>query len=202
MLYTEMIGEVLAEAQGCPREQAARAVRNACIEWCKKTLCLTEGSQIQFDGTDVPSLDLDQVVHDIVGAWVDGKRVLVTHMNDERVEDIPDGEYDYAITYADPANPVLHPAATAEAPVTVDLMLAFGPGPTSTEVTELLWQRYSEWLTSGALYRVLEMPGKSWTNPESASYHKGRYEDAMSAEAVWQGRNRVSSAQRLRTKPA
>lgn len=200
MLYMDMIGDVLAEAQGCPRETAMRAMRNACMEWCRRTYCLTEGSQVVFDGIDVPSLDMDQVVYDIVDAWVGDDPVLITHQNDPEIEQLDTGRY--AITYADPANLELHPPASVDAPVTVDLMVAFGPGPQSTEITGLLWQRYSEWLTSGALYRVLAMPGKSWSNAQLAEYHQGRYELRMNSEAAFLGRNRVNNGQLLRVKPA
>jgi hypothetical protein len=207
MLYTDMITGVLAEAPGCPRATAVRAIRNACMEWCRKTRCLTEGQQLTFTGIDLPSEDLDQVVYALLDASVpvageDPKPVLVTHMNDERLDDLDSLGIDYAINFADPANLQLitatHIAAPTEAaPITVDALVAYGPGPTSTEVPALLWQRYSEWLESGALYRVLAVPGKSWSNADSAAYHKTRFEAERDAEALRQGGNRENKAQRL-----
>jgi hypothetical protein len=206
MLYTDMIDGVLAKARGCPRELATDAVRDTCIEWCKDTLCLTEGSTIVFDSVDVPNEELDQVVHAIVDALIDDERVLLTHMNDDRLADLSSFGYDYAITYADPANLHLTVAdvaaePTVAAPITCELLIAFGPGPTSTEVPALLWQRYSEWLRSGALYRVLEEPGNSWTNAKSAAYHKTRYEAEMARVAQEQAMNR-ENGRRTRTRPA
>lgn len=196
MLFTDMIAGVLARARGCPRETATNAMRNACMEWCRNTYCLTEGVRVTVDGIDVPSLDMDQVVYDILDAWVGSTPVRITHMNDPEVERLDVDEY--ALTYADPANIQLTPPGTVEVPVTLDMLVAFGPGPEATEVSALLWQRYSEWLTSGALYRVLEEPGNSWTNEKSAAYHKTRYEDAMTSEAAFLGRNRVNNGQILR----
>lgn len=199
MLYLDMISALLVRAKGCPEFEAVDAMRNACIEFCTETYWLTTGNQVVVDGTEVPVTDLHTQVVDILDAKIDGEDVLVTHLNDPAIEQLDDGCY--ALQFTDPNNPQLTPPATTDAPVTIDLLLAIAPGPESTEITDLLWQRWSEALKHGALCRLLEVPGKPWSNADAANYHRANFAKAMTTAAAQAGRNRQNVARRLRVKP-
>lgn len=210
MLYTDVLGPLLARAEGCPRALAVDALRNACIEFCAETRWLTTGSQVVLDGTQVPSFDLNVQVLDICEAKVGDDPVLVTYLNDPAAE--PDalaecGDYDYALRFADPNNPTLTPATgvaapSVAAPVTVDLVLCVAPGPESTEIQTDLWRRWSEALKHGALERLLAEPKKPWSDTQLAAYHGGKFRDAITKAASEAGRNRTQPGRRLRVKPA
>lgn len=207
MLYVDMLNAVLVRAKGCPEDEAADAMRNACMEFCTETRFLTEGTQVVIDGTEVDLTDMDRQVLDVIEARVDDELILVTYMNDPDLDELNSSQYAYALTFADPNHAQLQ-AAVAEnapsvaAPVTIDMIVCYAPGPTSTEVPDLLWLRHSEALKSGALCRLLEEPGKAWSNPQLADYHRAKFMDAMTKAAADLGRNRQTTARRLRVRPA
>ena len=198
MLYTDSLIGVLAEAEACPEEVAARAMRQAVIEWCRETYCYVTPLQIETDGTEPapPALDAMWIVR-IIDARIDGEPVDVLAINDPDLEDRE--ESDRAIVFADPSQAYLVPAPTA--PVTVELLCALTPGQESTEFPDLLWQRYDEHLEHGALKRLHAMKGKPWSDPAQATFHAGEFERAKTSVAALVGINRLTNAQRLRVKP-
>lgn len=199
MLYADMVPWVMARANGLPEWEAIEAMRNACIEFCQQTYVLTTGSEVTIDGTELPVIDLTLGVVAIVEARIDGDEILVTYTNDPAVDELEDGEY--ALQYTNPNNAELTPPATLASPVTISMLLAIAPGPTSTEVDDYLWQRYSEALKSGALYRVLADPGRPWANERAAGYHKTKFEQAIDMAAATTSVNRRQTANRLRVRP-
>lgn len=199
MRYVDMIDAVLARCKGCPTAEAVDAMRNTCMEFCTDTYWLTTGNQIVVDGTQVELTDLETQVVDVIEARIADETILVTYLNDPAIADLAIGEY--ALQFTDPNNGVLTPAATVDAPVTIDLLLAIAPGPSSTEVTDLLWQRWSEALKSGALARLMAEPGTAWWNPDTATYHRALFADAKAKASAQAGRNRMNVARRLRVQP-
>jgi hypothetical protein len=199
MLYTDLIDPVLARVEGCPRAVVVDAMRNSCMDFCTRSRWLVAGTQVTVNGTEVPSFDLDTQVIDIAEARIAGEQILVTYMNDPRVDELETGEH--AIVFTDPNNIELIPPATVAEPITIDLLVIVAPGPASTEIHVDLWRRWSEALKHGALCRLYEEPGKPWSNPQAGVYCRGMYEDAITSAAAEAGRNRTQPARRLRTKP-
>lgn len=198
MRYLDCLIGVLAEAEACPEDTAARAMRYAVIEWCKETFCYVTPLEIETDGTEPapPALDAMWIVK-IIDARIDGEAVDVLAANDPDLED-RDAD-DPAIVFADPSQAYLVPAPST--PVTVELLCALTPGQESTEFPDLLWQRYAEHLEHGALKRLHAMKGKPWSDPGAASFHNDEFEAAKKRVAAAVGINRVTNAQRLRVKP-
>lgn len=198
MKYADMLKDVLGEVEGCPEDVAADAMRKACIQWCRETYCLTtsmsvtttEGAESQVDLTAVWPVA-------ILSARVNGKEVSVLAANDPATADCTDD--DPAIVYANPEQPYVVPPPTV--PVDVELYLAVAPGQESDEVPDFLWQRYSEDLTNGALWRLFSSRAKPWSDAKSAQDSKGLFDDAIKKEAAHLGVNRLTSATRLRVTP-
>lgn len=203
MLYRDMVqGTVLSRAKGCPEDEAIDAMRNACIEFCEKTYFLTDGSTVEVTGADVPDLELSAQVLDIIEARIQGEDepLAVYPMNDPRIDELDDDES--AVVFADPNHPQLIPTPSADAPVTLELLLAIAPGPTSTEVPDILWLRNSEALKHGALGRLLAIPGEAWSNDAKASFHLGLFAEAITRVAMKSGQNRRTTSRRLRVTPS
>lgn len=199
MLYTDAIGPLLARAEGCPRALAVDALRDTCIEFCEESRWLTTAWTLVLDGTQVPNLGMEAQVLDICEARIDGEPVLVTHINDEAIEQLRPGEY--AITFADPNNPVLTPAPSVASPVTVELLVCIAPGPESTEIHLDLWRRFKEGLQAGAIARLLTEPNKPWsTSGDAVSRFAGKYARALNDATAEAGRNRTQPGRRLRVK--
>jgi hypothetical protein len=199
MLFADMLTGVLSKAKGCPEIEALVQMRNACMEFCERTRWLTTGYTATVTPADaaVP-VGLDLQVLDIIEAWIGDKEVTVTHMNDPWLRCMR--QSDVALIFSDPSYAQLVPSPTVD--TEVELLLAIAPGPTATEVNDVLWLRKSEALTDGALARVLASPGVSWSNPAVAEYHGGRFERAIVSSAAEAGLNRRTRGRRLRVRPA
>lgn len=199
MLLEDMVQWVLSRAKGCPHEEAVDAMRNACIEFCERTYFLTDGSTVTLPLTDTPDLDMTTRVVDIIEERVEGEDepLHIYAMNAPELDELADDEQ--ALIFADPNTPQLYPAPTEA--VTLELLLAYAPGPEADEVPDVLWLTQSEWLKSGALGRVLSIPGEAWSNDAQAAYHLGRFEQRMQRVAAELGRNRLTTSRRLRVKP-
>jgi len=199
---TEMQRRVMARAKGCPLEEVVDALRDAAIEWCSETYCLTNGTQIisEPESTDPVTLEMDDfVVLDIIGAQIDGKSVPVVPADDERVADA-DAENPVIVYAGDVSGAIVVP--TPEAPLAVDLLIAVTLGPAAEEVPDVVWQRHYRALTDGAIAVVREQPDRPWSNLDDAALHRAKFVDAITAAAAFYGKNRITQAQRLRVKPA
>lgn len=195
-----MIPGVLVRAKGCPAIEAADAIRNACMEFCTETYCLTTGHVVVVSGTQPWPSQFETQVLDIVEARIGGKEILVTYANDPAVQELGPGEY--ALTFSDPSYAQLTPAPSADAPVTIELLLVIAPGPESTGVHDLLWLRHSEAIRDGALARVLATSDRLWSNPTLSAFHRDRFDKAMRKAKADHSQNRRKVARRLRAKPA
>lgn len=207
MLYTDVIDPILARVEGCPRALVVDAMRNSCMDFCTRTRFLTTGVSVTLTGAEVPTFDLDTQVVDILEAKITDKKVLVTFLNDPDAEADTLGAagYDYAIRFTDPNNAEItaadgQTAPSVATPITVEMLIAIAPGPTSTEIHTDLWRKYSEALKHGALYRLYAEPNKVWSNPSSVGYHKDEFEEAIKDASLEAGRNRIQPARRLRVR--
>lgn len=200
MLIENMVRRVLVEAEGCPESLALEDMRDACIEWCERTYCLTTGLTVDTvpGDQDPGAIDMGQLITlQILSARVDGEDVDVLAANDPATQHVT--EACPAIVYATPDQPVLIPAPTR--PRSVELYLAVGLGPEVEELPDFVWQRYSRHLIDGALSKVLARQGKPWSNPNEAERRRQLFERAINTEAPRIGVNRVTTAQRLRVTP-
>lgn len=194
-----MLPGVLARAKGCPDSEAVDALRNAAMEFCTRTYALTISRTLVLTAGNQPWPEqyTDQVV-DIVDARIAGESIPVVSANDPCVLDL--GSNQRVLQFADPSYVTLTPAPTPEVPVTLELLLVVAPGPASTGVHDVLWLRHSEALRFGALARLLMGPG-SWVMPPAAAFYGQAFERAIREAAPHYGRNRRTTARRLRVIP-
>lgn len=57
----------------------------------------------------------------------------------------------------------------------LSMMVAFKTLPDATEVPEILVDDYRETICHGVFARMMTQPGKPWTDPNLALFHKGEY---------------------------
>lgn len=198
MRYLDCLTSVLAQAEGCPEDTAADAMRDAVIEWCEETLCLELSFVIDTDGSEPEEPLADAMrVQRIIDARIDGEPIRVLAKNDPELTQL--GHYEQAIVFADPSFPYLVPAPNQ--PVQVEILAALVPGIESEEFPDVVWQRYRRHLEAGALGMLQAMGGKPWSNPQLAGANLGKFETQKKRVAALLGVNRVTNAQRLRVSP-
>lgn len=69
---------------------------------------------------------------------------------------------------------------TPDAVYSLQINAAMKPDKTTaTGIDSVLFENYGEQIASGALARLLAMPGKEWANPELAAVHLGRFNEGI-----------------------
>lgn len=196
--YLDCLTGVLSQAEGCPEEVAADALRDAVIEWCERTMCYETPLLIETDGNEPEPPDATAMrIHKITDARIDGDQIDVLAKNDPKLATL--GHYDRAIVFADPSQPFLLPAPSS--PMAVELLCVLVPGIESEEFPDLIWQKYRRHLEAGARGALQAMKGKPWSDPNQAAYELGEFNKQITKHAALLGVNRVTNAQRLRTQP-
>lgn len=74
--------------------------------------------------------------------------------------------------------------------------LALKPALSATRIERFLYERWGEYIASGAMYRLMQIPGKEWSNPGLAAFHLDRFERGIGKA----GANEASKV-RARVKP-
>lgn len=73
------------------------------------------------------------------------------------------------------------------------MMVAFKTLPDATEVPEILVDDWKEEICSGVMSKLMMQPGKEWTDPNLALFHKNIYQDGInSAKLKWFQNNSLS----------
>lgn len=201
MTFDDAATGLMVYVSGCPASLAASIMRDAAIEFCKKTQCLMSGSEVTFtSAAGVPEWNFgsDQIIDVIDAKRADGGEICILRLNDEAVDDLADDAY--AIRFAEPNNLTITPAPTAD--LVVELVVIYAPGPESTTMHDSLWLRHHQALKHGALAKLYEIPKRSWTDITLAAYYGGKFEADIKDAKSEVNRNVTKPGRRLRVKPA
>lgn len=93
---------------------------------------------------------------------------------------------------------VLPKPTAADAGQVMRVRTVFVPKLGSVVLDSDLIERYAETLIAGAKARLLEMPGKPWSNPGLAAYHKAAFDDAVSRARIDVELSNVPSSMKVR----
>lgn len=187
--FTSLLPEVLPSVPGCADIVAVNAIRNSVIEFCERTLYWQE---LQ-DSATVTTADFPYDLKAPAGARV--TQVLAVIVNGTPID--PTGadalaavsnwqnhtaQQPLAYYHITPQQIGLYPALGTSA--TLQIRVAYAPTRTATAFEEYLYQTYMEALADGALYRLLGMPGRAWSNPELGLFHRRKFQQAVQGAAV------------------
>ena len=156
---------VIAEAMDCPNPVIDRALIDAARELCGAVPVWTDTVDLDIDGSGTFELqppDGAEVDHPIGAPVHDGRAVC-----------------DYA--YPDPRT--LRIDRWPNEPGVVRVTLALRPSRTAASLPAVIAEDHEIALTAGALYRVLRMPGMTWSHPELGMYY-GRLFRSRRANAI------------------
>ena len=191
--FASWYNEVLPSAPGCPQNVALNAIKNSVIEFCMRSRAWKEyPALVSVDGSDSYSIPLSTAYPNtsavrVERAWYDGKELTVItedQANDrfnssdwQTKEGIPD-----SLLQLDPENIRLVPSPQDAATDVLKLLVSYKPSRAATDVRDFIWERYLDVITSGALYRLMLIPRKPWSDPSMGMAHKSMY-DAGIAKA-------------------
>lgn len=185
--YDKFLPEVMQYVRDVPEVVAVNAIRNACIQFCEKTLYLQESLDPMPVIANVSEYDLDPdgdyKVVDVIEAW-NADQFLIPKSIEEltriyRVTNWQDliGNPYY---FYRPKPSVLRLVPTPELTIPNNLQVTVGLAPTrgSTTVHEDIFERWLEHIALGARARLYDTPNQPYYDPRNAAIYLKRFEDA------------------------
>lgn len=188
--WKDFLPDLMPYVQDCPDLLGAAAVRNAAIEFCRRTqvwtydpalITLTPGT-----ATYTPVLPADTQLAAVLQAYV-GEFFLPPKSTDElarifRFSNWTTMEgYPRYITMPDPTTvrvvPMLDPSSNAPDPL--KLRVALMPTKTAATCADFLYGRYSEDLVYGALARIYGAATQPFSNPNMALLFQRRFNHSI-----------------------
>jgi hypothetical protein len=157
---------------------AAREYCRRSLAWRSRNLVNTIAGTSSYEFWD----PLDAIIVDIFSPKLDTD-ISLTKAPDNKVDLIDmelltkQDEPEYIFFNGVENSVQLAPIPDAAYALTAQVALM--PLPTSTVLNDDLWNRHSDAIIDGTLYRLYRMPNKSWSSQPLAGYHRVMFEDAI-----------------------
>lgn len=181
--YSLWLPSVQVNVPGCPRPMVIEAIRSKVIEFCQKTRFwraeldgfYTVADDEEYE-IDVPS---DSTIADILVIKVNNNE-LVPKTQDE-VEELYSPGSDWRESSGVPDCFFLRDTSTAvfvpipDAAYPVRITVALKPTQASQGVEEIIFEEHKDTIMHGALAYLMQMPEKTWSNPNLSIFHDGKF---------------------------
>lgn len=212
-VYEDFLSRVLIEVPGCAEISALLAIKDACIEFCEKSLILVRDHEpISLKAGEV-DYDLEPptgtLVIKVMKAWVEN--APIDPMFPDIVRDASVYNREFSSYQAAPSVPQrflqkdertvsVWPVPEKNYPNGLTMRVALKPTRSSTAVDDVLYEEYAETIASGALGRLLMSSGKPYTNVQAAMAHKGLFTQGLNVarQRAGHGHNRSNLSVRMR----
>lgn len=196
----DFLPEVMPSVAGCPVPLIINAVRNAAIEFLKDTGLSEQAVSIPLTAglaSYVIPVAAGTVAQSFVRGVVDGA-YSVTATNPVSLHD---NNADWRNEAGNVPNRAfiegglltVTPIPSAEG-ATLSAVFTTAPARAAIEVDDFLLEDWIEGIASGALSRLMALPGYPWANPELVAYHKGKFETAKSEARVFKMKGGTDSS--------
>lgn len=184
--------EVRPEVPGCPIAVMNRALVNAAIEFCDRTLTWRTEIDTQGvnDGTNEYDLEVPSCGRVAAVLYVGHDDVRVVPGNERNLDDRLTGwrrstaEADIAEYYYLPNRKTIRLALTpaSDSSSGLDIFCAFKPIPAATQLPDNLYDDHLEAIGWGAKARLMLMSGAAWANPALAGIYSESFQSAIVKE--------------------
>lgn len=182
---------VLPDVANCPMPIVDQAIVRAAIRFCAETGVwrYTPATQPVVEDTTtyifVPPAGAK--VERVLAAWLDGVPLTVKNatdmlgMQDWQTET---GTPEYLVVLSDSQFRV-YPLGAGD----VDMEVTLKPSRAATTIDDNVFETHVEAIASGALEILLAKPGKPWSSPDHAAYHKGKFDNAIADAEIHEFRH-------------
>lgn len=202
--YQSLVDGGHLDINGVPEPVAINAMRKAAIEFCDRSRVwvMDHDAMTLIVGESTYAFEPNSgaVVARVEQAWVDGVDIDPTTRLDLQ------NSYANWTTVTGPPTHylqenteeiILFPKPTSAQTLTMKVTLK--PSRRSTGIEGWLVEKYLEEIMHGAAWKLLEMPGKPWSDGAAAMYHKGAFDDAIATAKLAAAKSMGKAP--LRTKP-
>lgn len=186
--YETLLPEILPMVPGCPDTLIETSIRSAAIEFCEKTgiyqaeldPITTVGGLYEYD-LEPPN---QTTVHKIMWATFDGKDLepISTTLLEQRKPDWRNADYygtpEYFVKQSQSTFwmvPV--PSATMVSSTIIRVQLK--PTHRSTACDDVVMEDYRDSIVNGAIFRLLRIPGRDWTDLASAQIYGSLFAEGL-----------------------
>lgn len=185
----EFMTDILLELPAVPRPVAMQAIRSALSEFSRESHVWRVDVYPIAIGANETEIEVtpDQSDLKVIGihhAWLDNVPLPVktAQWMDEHVDswrgDTATTLQALVATSASMFRP--WPTLTESLTKILKLQVAVIPTEGTAEVDDDIFDQWYEGIAAGAKYRLMMMPGKPWSAPEHAQFHRKRFEDDKS----------------------
>ncbi|MDB2618467.1 hypothetical protein N9X96_00260 [bacterium] len=180
MKYSDLNVHIRPEVQGCPDFIIERAVRDAAIDFCRRTdvyipepeFVIVIGGVNEYSVTIPTGTELNHII-DIF----DNHRALQPISYNELLRRLGDEtERGKPAYYSQRDNAEFFVAPIPNDSDSIRVVYSVKPTSTSTSIPDTIGKEYREALVHGALFRLQMMAGHPFTNPNMASVNKNLFE--------------------------
>lgn len=185
MLWSDFYPWVLPQVPGCPNPTLDLHIRQAVIEFCRRTACYTVTlDDIRANGTDT-NFDLDipsqtQVVR-LMAASVNGRDYpLVDTLRGQQLVRSQSPQ-DFLFS-ADKLTVDVWPLRAAGDLIGLEAMLT--PSHTASQIDSDVIAPYMQDVAFGAVGSLMMMPVAEWGNPNLAAINKGLFKSCIDTVAM------------------
>lgn len=190
--YEDFFPYVLPEVPGANELIVQQAVRNACIEFCEKSLVLTRDHDPITVVPGIVDYDLEPptgyLVVKVQKAWMENNPInpLAPDFVSEAAtynrlfksyESAPSTPQHYL--QKDERSISVWPVPDKKYQNGLTLRVALKPTRASTEIDDVIFEDYAETIAHGALYRLMMSSGKPYSNEKMAAVERGLFDQGV-----------------------
>jgi len=196
-LYTAFLPDVVPFASDCPEIVALQQVRNAAIEFCRRTDYVRHEPSLisvqQGVNTYALTTPSETEVMRLMGAYFKGRRMSAISEDALRARYMQDwrdqvGTPAYFLQF-EPKTLVIVPKPEVAEASALRLLVSLRPTRTSQSCPDELYESFVEVIAAGARARLYEMRGQSFYDPDAAAFYRGRFMQGVSDARVERNRS-------------
>jgi hypothetical protein len=198
--YSELLPDVLPDVPGAPRGLAIRRIRDAAIEFCRETQIWEE----ELDPIRIREgvLDYDIEGDQLECAEIDAiRRVERFTDNDSLRERKREAEMfpfqDYQLARDDQDAKFIirllaSPSSTMDGRLML-LLVGLRPSRTADSINDRIFDDWYDALAHGAKFKLMQIPGKEYTNLKGAQYHEQEFQRGIAKARIELNRGKMNS---------
>ena len=198
---------VVAEAPGVPEPVALDAVRNACFDFCRRSLWWTERMDTEAYASGESTYQVlappGAVVVAVLSVNIDGERIVAPSVMEDVDRSAP-GAWATAgpvATFVQLAPDVLQFLPTPNKSGVYTCIAAFAPSRSATSVPDSLFSHYFETIVHGAISKLKRMPGQAWSDPSGALFYDQLFWKGVNSALLERNRGPARAEMRVGSMP-
>jgi hypothetical protein len=187
--FDTYVNEIVAITPKVPPPLVDTVVRHAAIEFCRTAGVWIEdlapiSSVVDQDEYTLTSANSDGHVRHVISVIYDDVNLGRQEWNSFKI-DHPDHpntnstSTPFKFTMKTRDTLVLFPIPDTAVANGIEVRCTIIPKQTATGFDSEVAEDYEEYIIHGALFRLLTMPGKDWSNPQAGEYHGRRFRSGI-----------------------